>query len=347
MTNLFRAFILGALITLWALDGHTAANAMGTPALSLDGGSGCASSALATSHCTRITMTGLPSGKKDGADASVANATVNAKVTMPTGTPVGTIIFCVGGGQCGGWEGFTNSIAELLQPLVDAGYVVIQPSFNITTYTGTAGPRWNLARAATAFEAIYNNTTLHPAGTKFGCVGQSGGSSLCAYPLVFYGFENRFNVVVFGSGPPISFLGQGCVGASDPAWVTLMTPYLQAPGASIGYTNGGSMDIIDDTYTATHCTTKSNRGGIDNPGFRDGLDNGAGNRRWPNTNCHLITGSADSSEASTFGRYFLSLLTCANTPTDLIIQKAGHTDVQNFPETHTAIYNYILNAPSP
>lgn len=342
---MLRTLLLAFLLALCAPA--EADRALGTASITSTSLSNCPNTSLERTRCLTIQVSGCGGAKFDGVD--VANETVSgtAWITDDHATPIGTFVFFSGGWSTGYY--FSSWPATVLPNAVARHQRVVQFAWTANgSYTSANGVGILAAtcRTATLLRFLYDDASITQAGTPFGCFGQSGGATQCAYPLVFFGGKSFIDYVIFSSGPPISYLRLGHMGTRDPTWASqyqALSPWTGNP-ATILAKFGGECSIPDSAYGShTWFCDDSATGGIDSPGTRDGVDRGDGDFVWPLVQCHGLGGTLDNSVAPVFGKKFMNALTCGRGNTYHVITQpggsAGHTDV---PKDGASVIDTIL-----
>ncbi len=151
---------------------------------------------------------------------------VTLRVTLNAGLD-GTIIFFSSGNGRGWWavdklSGFPRA-SHLLQRDLSTGdndFKIVEvkwrDAWNHGNDTTLIGPAKLACRVATVVTALLANETYHHCDnfpsvcTKVCATGQSGGANQLAYTLTHYDMGDRYDGVVFTSGPPYADLELGC-----------------------------------------------------------------------------------------------------------------------------------------
>jgi pimeloyl-ACP methyl ester carboxylesterase len=290
-----------------------------------DGASNCPTTAnkgVLLSRCMNVAVSNCPAGTLNGQSAAVADSTARIKVSDPTGTSTGTIVFITGTDNSGDWEG-SATVALYMLPALARGQRLVQITWPTEPAwgAGTAGWIANHCRSATAWKAIHDDATLTTAGTPFIVLGHSGGSSQVAYTLAHYNGPSYIDLAIMSSGPPHSKLQYGVQGSANLAWVTECNANkVTATNPSCSY---GAMDTFMDrayggdgsgggTYTAFQ--PKSCFGGIDNAcGGRDDVLKGDAVLNYPQTEVHFLYGDQDFTSASPLGGVYARAMKSAKT----------------------------------
>lgn len=254
------------------------------------------------------------------------------KVSDPSGTPIGAIVFFLGGGSTAILESATEG-DTVVQAALDAGYRTIQVAWesnsgggawrgspSSSSYGGDGYPDGPLygggCRAATLLRAIADDTTLVPADGVYLASGQSGGAAQVTYALTRYGLGDYLDGVVLTGGPAIGLLKEGCEGRRSAAWMTECPNYLIVPLISGGmcYYTDAEVDgqFVDYAWNDGRQYCALGRGWIPSHfsqsyGYQSALG-GDAQRRFPHTIIRHLFGDADGSAAVAFGRKIVSQL---------------------------------------
>ena len=261
----------------------------------------------------------------------VADFSAYLKVNTPAGAPAGTVLFGVGTGGSGLYEGpnppgYTNG-SKVVQSLLSSGYNTVQVSFgapfdNGTTprgwLTGPGGVRRLACRYATVADWVYHNPKIINAGVSatnsapMCATGNSGGSAAIAYAVYEYGLDTEFKMIEPTSGPVMTRLDLGCSPAGSSTWMNACTGAQQDMTYSTGGANGGDAAIIDEAYqaaganTPTPCTDSIN--GIAAPAGLFLSDSimyqGAQPVNLPNLTIKQLFGGLDTSNAVPQGTFW-------------------------------------------
>lgn len=328
----------------------TAVLPLGDAYIASSGGT-CAGT-LTTSACPlgHVQLKGLYNPELDQ-PFGVDDRDVNLKVTNPTGTSIGTVVVQIGGSGTGSGEANTYGAVRFLEPIVDAGYQLVQimwigggatdngcweGSAAATAFGGDGipdGPLGCGARFATLTRALAADSRYHRAGTPFIGVGFSGGSSALAYACSRFGgcdpITGWFDGIVLLSGPPISDLERGCAGATVPGWLSTDCPALRLVSPSGGCVHtptGVSGPFVARTWS-TQIDWCSSQAGSSDPGIGgmaySSIFGGFAARRYPYTVVRAGYARADSSEAVPLGRWITHQMHGANGSYEELISQAG------------------------
>jgi hypothetical protein len=134
---------------------------------------------------------------------------VELKVSAPSGTSKGTIIYTTGGGGNQLYEDQFAFGNLAINNVVAAGYTAVQTNFNSSVgwLDGPGGPLLLSCRWATTAQWVHDNIA---ASTPLCATGNSGGAGVIAYALSRYGEDSIFKFVEPTSGPPFSRIDLGC-----------------------------------------------------------------------------------------------------------------------------------------
>ncbi len=228
------------------------------------------------------------------------------KVTAPSGTPIGTVIFGVGGTGTGWYDqAFTNG-ASIIQSVVNAGFTAVQINFRGSPagwLTGPGGVRKTACNYATAAVWIYNNIHQGSSSAPMCATGNSGGSGAIAYALAHYGLGNIFAMVEPTSGPPFGRLDWGCLCTQGP-----ITMPSNACGNTIStcYGISDATSFIDPAYGNTACSTKDTS--FATTFLNDSIMSPDVMLSYPKTDVHVLYGGKDGSPAVSLGFQWASAI---------------------------------------
>jgi hypothetical protein len=264
------------------------------------------------------------------------------KVTFPTGTPVGTVVFTTGGSGTDLYESHFTYGPTTLNAVLGGGYTLAQISWGepFTTgqtagwVTGPGGMRAVGCRYATLAQWIYNNIHLANTAAPFCATGNSGGAAEIGLALAHYGMGSIFAMVEPTSGPPFSRQDWGCdcshPQVTDPCGNT-------ATNYCVGL--GNAQDYIDPAYTApVSCSYEvENRSTIyDSTFLNDSVLSPDAELNYPNTFVNIRYGGADRSCASNQGHLWYSAITSskaesciAGAPHEIPSDQTGAQDIAN------------------
>ena len=202
-----------------------------------------------------------------GADAPDGDATGDVRITDPSGTALGTILFLTGGRSADYYAdtgGFGTEAADALDNLVTDGYRTVEIKFDqsntwSTADNGEVDGYLNLAcRAATLFKEIYDTTHGGSSGGSFCGTGNSGGGATLAYAISHYTLESIFDAVLFTAGPPMSRVDWGCLGHTPGNFEYDCGNKVQTDQSFGNFTNLSGPPDCDDTPPAdAHCVKET------------------------------------------------------------------------------------------
>jgi hypothetical protein len=227
--------------------------------------------------------------------SGIGDITAAVKVTAPSGSPAGTIIFIGGGGGTGYYEGYTFGGA-VINSVVQSGYTAAQISFpdlSLGWLTGPGGARQLACRFATATRWVFDN--VHKGGpTAPLCAhGESGGASAIAYGLSHYGMASFFSMVEPAGGPPFARIDNGCLcnqpAVAGPCSATIIPQCYETE----------VQGFVDTTYGAPLCTNAA-QGDMSNAAtfVHDSILSGTDAQlSFPNTDVHQLFGGKDLTAA--------------------------------------------------
>jgi hypothetical protein len=136
------------------------------------------------------------------------------KISQPTGTSKGTVIFTTGGAGNDLYETHFVFGASAVSQVVQAGFTAVQTDFTAgstgwLTGPATDGPLTLSCRWATLAKWVHDN--IRQQNTALCATGNSAGAGAIAYALARYGEDSIFNYVIPTGGPPFSRIDEGCV----------------------------------------------------------------------------------------------------------------------------------------
>jgi hypothetical protein len=223
--------------------------------------------ARAQANFTLGTVTGMTSGISCGDKGGVSGACtglniscpnvtplqpydVTAKVTTPSGTSVGTIIFMTGGGGNSFYDAEFSQGSAVISTVVAAGFTAVQLKFDNKVAGWATGPAADgngtislACLPATAIQWVDDDElTL---GTPLCATGNSGGADALAYGLAQYGLGSILSMIEPTSGPELARLDEGCSPNPAPMACATCGPGMLALG--IGLSN--SETFVDPAYT--------------------------------------------------------------------------------------------------
>jgi hypothetical protein len=280
--------------------------------------------------------------------AGASNVSASLRVSNNSGSLSGTLVFFVGGDGNNYYEGaFSYSTGSILNASINNGYKVIQARWNNNPFSGTLGPLVLAGtRNATLLKAIYDDPTLYTAGTVFGALGNSGGSSQIAYSLAHFGAGDWLDLAVMTSGPPHGRIDYGVAGTRKPSWVTLGNPLRTVANGAIGYsdsaTSGQFLDLSygDSSSIRRHALGLA-EGGPTNTPFKDSVFNGTAQLTFPKTSIYFIYGDNDNTEAVPLGRVFANAISGA---TILVTSGSVGHNLPNFSSGASLIMSAITSS---
>jgi hypothetical protein len=187
---------------------------------------------------------------------NISDLTGYVKVTSPTGTPVGSVIFSSGGNGTDFYEKNYVYGTTVLDMVSEAGFTVVQITWDhpFTSeepngwQTGPGGIRAVACRYATLAQWIYTN--IHEANTAapFCATGNSSGAEEIGQAMAHYGLGSIFSMVEPTSGPPFSQQVWACDGSQPDT----TNPCGVVSGYGVGI--AGAKEFIDPAYTKPICS---------------------------------------------------------------------------------------------
>jgi hypothetical protein len=185
----------------------------------------------------------------------VAAYAADIKVTNPSGSSIGTIIYTTGGGGNQLYEDQFVFGNVAVNNVVNAGYTAVQTDFNDTSLgntgwlNGPGGPLLLSCRWATLAQWVHDN--IRTSNTPFCATGNSGGAGVIAYALARFGEDSLFNYVEPTSGPPFTNIADGCRCSQQ---TMQMTKCAGIQGTCYG--TDANM-FLDPAYGNTNCSNPS------------------------------------------------------------------------------------------
>jgi hypothetical protein len=217
---------------------------------------------------------------------------VQLKVSAPSGTSKGTVIYTTGGGGNQFYEDQFVYGNVAVNDIVAAGFTAVQTNFNsqVGWLDGPGGPLLLSCRWATTAQWVHDNLA---AGTPLCATGNSGGAGVIAYSLARFGGDAIFSYVEPTSGPPFSRIDYGCdcqrtTEVSDCAG-TLDTCY-----------GTDANNFLDPAYQNNNCSSHSMAASDVQTWRADSIlsSDGKSVLSYGNTRVHFIFGSQDSGSGS-------------------------------------------------
>ena len=185
----------------------------------------------------------------------ISDFTGYVKVSYPTGTPVGSVVFTTGGNGTDFYERNYTYGTTVLNTAIQGGFTLAQITwghpFADQPYgwqTGPGGIRAVACRYATMAQWIYINIHQANSAAPFCATGNSAGSEVIGQAMAHYGLGSIFAMVEPTSGPPFGQQAWACDG---------LQPNAAGPcGVSAGYGLGvaPAQEFIDPAYSAPICS---------------------------------------------------------------------------------------------
>lgn len=179
------------------------------------------------------------------------------KITQPSGTSKGTVIFTTGGAGNDLYETHFAFGSTAVDNVVAGGFTVVQTDFSggstgWLTGPATDGPLTLSCRWATVAQWVHDN--VRATNTALCATGNSAGAGAIAYALARYGQDSIFNYVVPTGGPPFSRIDEGCIckgahintscaGPIDPCYGLNANMFLDPAYGNGHCSNGDSTDV--------------------------------------------------------------------------------------------------------
>jgi hypothetical protein len=237
------------------------------------------------------------------------------KVTIPTGTPVGTVVFSTGGNGTTLYEQFVHGTTTL-NAVLQGGFTLAQISWGepFTAnqpegwQTGPGGIRAVSCRYATLAQWIFNNIHLASTTAPFCATGNSGGAELIGQALTHYGLGSIFAMVEPTSGPPFARQDWAC---------DCLRPQTTDPcGRTMGFcvSLSDAQKFVDPAYAPTipnACSSEVQTGNTQyDPIFlNDSVTSPDAVLNYPNTFVNFLYGTQDTSTAPNQGHLWESAIT--------------------------------------
>jgi hypothetical protein len=172
------------------------------------------------------------------------------KVTMPSGSSQGTIIFLTGGGGVYYYDTYFTYGTDIINSVVGSGFTAAQIVFDNPVAGWLSGPAGDgngpislACLPATAMEWVDHKVLT--AGTPLCATGNSGGSAAIAYGLSQYGLGSILTLAEPTSGPEFARLDYGCSPQSE--FLSCAVCGAGRQSDSYGLTN--AEEYVDPAYT--------------------------------------------------------------------------------------------------
>ena len=272
---------------------------------------------------------------------------VAVKVTQPTGTSGGTVIFESGGGGNVWYDTHFIYGATAIEDVMAAGYSAVQFAYEYPPLgsgnskvfdgflTGPGGPRTLSCRFATMVQWAHD--TIRTVNTPFCATGESAGSAGLGYVIADYGMAPEINMVEMASGPPFARIDQGCLCNG----VTVQNPCGTGMISMCYQTEAGL--FIDPAYNNKACTNAetTHRSPMRAQFLHDSLNSTDATYNFPTTNIHLVFGSLDGTVGVAQGMTWAGAITGSSKPTVDCVADAGHR-IPDVPEGAQKIADDII-----
>ncbi len=248
----------------------------------------------------------------------VADFTAYLKVTSPTGTPLGTVIYTVGAGGAGLYElNFTYGGTAVTDTVSD-GFTVVQTAFGSPFtkadpdgwLTGPGGVRRLACRYITLSQWVYDNIHQGSTGAPLCATGNSGGAQAIGESLAHYNGSSLFAMVEPSSGPSFSNMVDACQ-CSAPN-VPLICNSAHKVTQCVGFTP--AKNYVDPAYPGAWCSTAVNdHDTLHQAEFlSDSIQSPDATLAYPNTYVRFLYGTDDLSSAPALGEDWRTLITTPN-----------------------------------
>ena len=272
---------------------------------------------------------------------NVGDFTGYVKVTYPVGTPLGTVLFSIGGNGTGLYENLTYG-TTLLNTILDGGFTLVQISWGEPFanqpsgwQTGPGGIRALACRYATLAQWIYTSVHLANSAAPFCATGNSSGAQLIGLALTHYGLSSIFAMVEPTSGPPFARQDWACDCTHPPAY----NPCGVHASFCVGLAN--AQNFIDPAYPTPVCSQEvlSHSTTNDSIFYRDSVVAPDSVLAYPNTFVKFLYGTLDAG-APIQGHTWASAITSSKS--ESCVADAGHT-LPNYLDAAQQIASDILN----
>jgi hypothetical protein len=248
----------------------------------------------------------------------VADFTAYLKVTSPTGTPLGTVIYTVGAGGSGLYEQNFTYGSTAITNTASGGYTTVQTSFGAPFtkidpdgwLTGPGGVRRLACRYITLSQWIYNNIHQGSTSAPLCATGNSGGAQAIGESMAHYNAGSLFAMVEPSSGPSFSNMVDACQ-CSAPNVALACAPTHRVTQC-VGYTP--ALTYVDPAYPGPWCSTAVNdHDTLHQAEFlSDSIQSPDATLSYPNTYVRLLYGSDDLSSAPALGEDWRTEITSPN-----------------------------------
>lgn len=275
----------------------------------------------------------------------VADFNAMIKVTTPSGTPAGTVIFTTGSGGNSLYDTTWTYGANVVSRVVGAGFTAVQTNFygGATGWmTGPAadGPRQLACRYATLAQWVHDNPSVHQGGsTKPLCAtGNSAGASCIAYSLSHYGLGTIFAMVEPTSGPPHGRVDYGCICNQPDSTAPCSTGTL----LSTCYGTGTAQTFFDAAYGNTWCSSAVTTHDTTHETlfYHDSVASTDATYNYPTTFVRVLFGGFDNGPSPVQAMEWVNLITSQKT--FLCVPDATH-EMLNALDAATQIGNDLVN----
>ena len=246
---------------------------------------------------------------------NVNDFTGYVKVTYPTGTPVGSVVFSSGGNGTGLYEKDYTYGTTVLDTVSQAGLTVAQTTWD-HPFTmsqphgwepGPGGVRALACRYATLAQWIYTNIHQANTGAPFCATGNSAGAEEIGQAMTHYGLGSIFAMVEPTSGPSFSQQVWACDGTQP----DVVNPCGNLSGYGVGLS--GTEQFIDPAYSKPICseTYKTHETTFDAIFLHDSVVSTDAALSYPNTFVNFRFGDLDMGAGPNQGTTWESAITSA------------------------------------
>jgi len=274
---------------------------------------------------------------------NLSDLTGYVKVTYPSGTPVGTVVFSTGANGGLLYEGYGRGPA-LLDTVQQAGFTLAQISWGepftanqpYGWQTGPGGIRAAACRYATVAQWIYTNIHLSNTAAPLCATGNSGGAELIGLAMAHYGVGSIFAFIEPTGGPDFTRQDWAC---------DQLQPNATSPCGtlnSFSLSDFAAVTFVDPAYAPpVSCAYEvENKSTIYDPIFlNDSITSPDATLNYPNTFVNILYGELDGTSAPNQGHVWASAITSSKA--ESCVPNTDH-GVPNSPDGEQQIASDIL-----
>ncbi len=272
------------------------------------GGSSVGSvTAVGSLPCVKPNTKGATCKQLTVACPGVADITGDLQINLPSGAPVGTIVFTSGGVGDALYDAGYLEGESIMQNLLAAGYATVQVKWPSPGgfIAGPGGMRRVACRYATVARWIHENVHAGGAAKPFCASGNSAGGAQIAYGLAHHGLDAIFTMVQLTGGPPMGRLDHGCY--CDLAAVPNPCGTLKPAKCY----DTGAAALIDGAYGGTPCSSKDPT--MKATFLADSIAAPGAKLAYPGTKVRALFGAKDDTVAVAQGLDWLDAITTPHT----------------------------------